>query len=217
MTKASHATRGRLLAAAERLFAERGFDGTSVVEITSQAGCNRAAVNYHFGSKENLYREVFRRELKKLRELRIRRVLELAAGAHPPTLEEVLEAFTMAFLKPLVEPGEGRLLVELWSREMMEPRLPRELFRREMLNPLREGLTEALRTAEPCLDHEGASLAVFSLVSQLVHVVHLAHLGRLRDPSADEPWNPETIHRLARHIVRFTVGGVRALCAGGHP
>ena len=210
-------TRNRLLATAERFFAEKGFDGTSVRDITTAAGCNVAAVNYHFGSKENLYREVFRHRLAALRDLRIRRIREAMSGDHPPTLEGVIQAFTMAFLEPLVEPGEGRLLVELWGREMLEPRLPRELFRREMLNPVRDALVGALLAVEPGLGPEAASMAVFSLVSQLVQVVHLAHVGRRHGLTTQDPWNPENLDRMARHIVRFTAGGIRALRSGGNP
>ena len=55
-------TMRQLLAAAQKLFAEKGFRGTSIRDIVTEAGSNVAAVNYHFGSKENLYREVFRRQ-----------------------------------------------------------------------------------------------------------------------------------------------------------
>ncbi len=213
-------TRRRLLDAAERLFAEKGFDGASVREITTSAGCNLAAVNYHFGSKENLYREVFLRRLGLLRDRRITRIREALEAGSPPTLEAVLKAFTLAFLEPLTEAGEGRLLVELWGREMLERHLPRELFRREMLDPVRTALVHALRTVEPGLDEEAASLAVFSLLSQLVHLVHLAHLAHT-DASHGlgeaDPWSPGNLERLTRHVVLFTAGGIRALASGGSP
>src|SRR3989442_13609471 len=76
-------TRERLLEAAERLFAERGFRATSVRALTSEAGCNVASVNYHFGGKEGLYREMFRRRLVALREQRIagiRRAMDETGG-----------------------------------------------------------------------------------------------------------------------------------------
>ena len=56
-------TRIRILDAAEKLFMEHGFDGTSMRMITSSAKVNLAAVNYHFGSKDALIQEVFRRRL----------------------------------------------------------------------------------------------------------------------------------------------------------
>ena len=57
-------TREKLLDAAERLFAEQGFDSTSLRQITSAAGANLAAVNYHFGSKDDLIVEVLDRRIK---------------------------------------------------------------------------------------------------------------------------------------------------------
>jgi len=63
-------TRDRLLDASEGLFASRGYAATSVRDITTEAGCNLAAINYHFGSKHNLYREVFRRRLATTRRAR---------------------------------------------------------------------------------------------------------------------------------------------------
>jgi AcrR family transcriptional regulator len=64
-------TRERLLEVAERRFAEHGFTDTSVRDITAGAGCNLASVNYHFGGKEQLYLEIFRRRLGRMREDRL--------------------------------------------------------------------------------------------------------------------------------------------------
>ena len=56
MTRPSEVTRERIMKAAERLFAERGYDGTSVRAIVAKARVNQAAINYHFDGKEGLYR-----------------------------------------------------------------------------------------------------------------------------------------------------------------
>jgi AcrR family transcriptional regulator len=65
-------TRERILDVAERLFMGHGYDGTSMRMITGEAAVNLAAVNYHFGSKESLMQEVFRRRLDWLNEERMR-------------------------------------------------------------------------------------------------------------------------------------------------
>ncbi|MBS1131732.1 MAG: transcriptional regulator, TetR family, partial [Proteobacteria bacterium] len=65
-------TRERILDAAERLFMAHGYEGTSMRQITGEAGVNLAAVNYHFGSKESLMQEVFRRRLDWLNDERMR-------------------------------------------------------------------------------------------------------------------------------------------------
>ena len=58
--------RNRLLDAAERLFAENGYNGTSIRDLTSAADCNIAAVNYHFGGKDKLYIQMFHRQMLRM-------------------------------------------------------------------------------------------------------------------------------------------------------
>ena len=59
-------TKDRILHAAEELFAAQGFATTSLRQVTSRADVNIAAVNYHFGSKDNLVNEVFRRRMDEM-------------------------------------------------------------------------------------------------------------------------------------------------------
>ena len=88
-------TRERLLDAAERLFADKGFQETSVRAITTEANAHLAAVNYHFGSKQELIHSVIARRLDPLNRERIR-LLEAAqaeAGGTPVPLTSILHAF----------------------------------------------------------------------------------------------------------------------------
>jgi len=64
-------TKDRILDAAEHLYARKGYHSTSLREITGQAGVNLAAVNYHFGSKENLLRAILERRIVPLNEVRL--------------------------------------------------------------------------------------------------------------------------------------------------
>ena len=82
--KTNHDTRDRILDVAEQLFMAHGYEGTSLRVITNAAEVNLAAVNYHFGSKEALLREVFRRRLAWLNRERLRALdaLESEAGGH---------------------------------------------------------------------------------------------------------------------------------------
>src|SRR5689334_16894391 len=133
----SAATRDRLLDAAERLFAERGFRTASVRDITRESSCNIAAVNYHFGGKANLYREVFLRRLRAICKQRvdsIRRALTKAGG--DANLDLLLREFTSAFVSPLVDDGSGRLWLLLLAQEMIDPQLPPATFHAEMIEPL---------------------------------------------------------------------------------
>ena len=72
MTTTTPHTRDRLLDSAERLFAENGVDATSLRHITNDAEANLASVNYHFGSKEELFRQVFARRIGPINQERLR-------------------------------------------------------------------------------------------------------------------------------------------------
>ena len=220
MTKTAHETgaedptRERLLDAAERLFAEKGYDATSVREITQAAHCNIAAVNYHFGGKDNLYLQVFQRRLDALRRLRTGRLQQaMEEAGDGATVELVVATFTASFLEPLVDESEGRMIMELMAREMLDPHLPRRVLFETMIDPVQESLASALRRVVPGLGAEDAELCVQSIVGQLVHVIHHA---RLRHGTDAPSWPAAELDRMARHITRFSAAGVLAV-AGGDP
>ena len=93
------ATKAAVLVAAERLFALHGFQSVSVRDITSAAGVNLASINYHFGSKDALLFEIFRRRTAELNRERARMLHEAAArhGGKPP----VRAILTALFAPPL--------------------------------------------------------------------------------------------------------------------
>ena len=81
-------TKDRILHAAEELFAQQGFASTSLRQVTSRADVNIAAVNYHFGSKDNLVNEVFRRRMDEMSAQRLE-ALKAATRNVPGQLEPV--------------------------------------------------------------------------------------------------------------------------------
>src|SRR5437764_13750276 len=93
-SRAPAATKQRILDTAESLFMEHGFEATSLRSITAAAGVNLAAVNYHFGSKEELFQSVLTRRLDPMNHARLSLLTRLEAAAAPPPLScaEILEA-----------------------------------------------------------------------------------------------------------------------------
>jgi AcrR family transcriptional regulator len=83
------ATKAAVFAAGERLFALNGFRGVSVRDITAEAGVNIASLNYHFGSKDALIFEIFRRRAAELSRERARMLHEATTrhAGRPPTRE----------------------------------------------------------------------------------------------------------------------------------
>jgi AcrR family transcriptional regulator len=198
----------RILDASERLFSERGYSATSVRNITTEARCNVAAVNYHFGGKDKLYREMFRRRLRTLRDRRIASIRDaLPAAGNPASLEEFLRAFAREFIEPLVAapdaPGQPDDSVgfTLITRELVDRHLPHE-FIKEMFEPVETAWSEALARFCPGLDEESARLCMHSMVGQLVHVVHLQrHAGRVEACA---------LPHILEHIVGYSAAGIRS-------
>jgi AcrR family transcriptional regulator len=201
-------TRERLLETAERLFAEKGFDGTSVRAITAEAGCNLAAVNYHFGGKDQLYEEIFRQRLAALRSQRLASIRSVVdEGRGRISLEILLREFAATFLEPFMEAGAGRMWQRLLWREMVEPHLRQGLFAEQIITPVHEELAAALVPACPGLDLETARRCTYSLVGQLVHFMRLE---RYFDDTAQEATGRLPVPELIDHVVRFSAAGIRA-------
>lgn len=104
-------TKSKILDAAEDLFAENGFNGTSLREITSLAEVNLAAVNYHFGSKKELIKAVMSRYMNELSP-RLEAALIDVCQQEKITLLNVFSAFVepLLSLNKLKEHGTSNFL-----------------------------------------------------------------------------------------------------------
>ena len=193
-------TRERLLDAAERLFAARGFAGTSVRRITDEAQANLGAINYHFRSKDNLYAEVFARRATLVVEPLIVAARDAAATARTSP-DRAFLALGRAFLAPHQDRAVSLRLRRLFAREVFEPRMPRQLFLRQFLEPTIDAFASVVQHARPDLPEADARACGHAFLAQLVHV---ARGTGVVETSADE--------RLAK-AVRFTVAAVRHISA----
>jgi len=90
-------TKDKILDAAEKLFSDNGFNGTSLREITSLAEVNLAAVNYHFGSKKELIKAVMSRYMNELSPKLIN-TLQAVQAQENPSLIQVFSAFVEPLL-----------------------------------------------------------------------------------------------------------------------
>ena len=107
--------RARLLHAALKLFAQKGFAKTSTREIAQAAGANIAAIQYYFGDKAGLYSATFSEPMGNPR--------DVIAAFTPPalTLRQALEIFFTAYLEPLKQGELVQDCLRLHLREMLEP------------------------------------------------------------------------------------------------
>jgi len=120
----AQSTRKGIADAAEVLFGENGFAGTSLRQITEKAGANLAAVNYHFRSKEDLYRHVLFRRLRPINAERLTLLAqaEQLAGDNPVPFKAVLDTFVRPWLRHANAPASGGIPSQrLLSRELIDP------------------------------------------------------------------------------------------------
>src|SRR5260221_14076191 len=123
--KPQHETRTRILDAAEELFMQHGFEATSMRLLTSKAGGNLAAVNYHFGSKDALIEAVFRRRVDPMNTTRVAELerLEADAAGRPLSPDAIIRAFIGPSLRLIEDAKSGRRhLIRRCRRPLHRPR-----------------------------------------------------------------------------------------------
>ncbi|HEX5392096.1 MAG TPA: TetR/AcrR family transcriptional regulator [Rhodocyclaceae bacterium] len=121
---AASETNARILDVAERLFMERGYEGTSTRMVTTEAKVNLAAVNYHFGSKEALMQAVLRRRLAILNQERLRVLdeAEAAANGSPLKPSQIVDGFFGTLLRMAEDESKGgHTFQRLIGRTLTEP------------------------------------------------------------------------------------------------
>ena len=197
-------TRSRLIEAAGRLFADQGYKRVTIRQICRAAGANVAAVNYHFGGKLGIYREVLETAIGKLQ-----RVTEesIRAGAGKPA-DVRLRQFVRVFVTTVAQGGptwiRGLMFRETWDPtpalgELVERGLrPRIEYLSGILAELL-GLPPSDRRVRMCAG---------SVQSQLVMAAWNPVAERLYP---GPPPTREDIDVIVDHITRFSLGGLSAL------
>lgn len=200
----------RLLDSAEELFCEHGFDGASIRDIAASADCNIASVNYYFGGKEKLYKEVWRRYLTTMRDIRISSINKvMSQNGGQPKLEDLLRSFAEGFIGPLIDETKTRRFCKLIAREMIDQHLPVNMFLDDIMTPTLNAMRNALIRICPGLDESKILFVIISIVGQLLHVLHVKAIFQQMD-GADLP--RFELAQAIDHVVKFSTAGILDLC-----
>jgi AcrR family transcriptional regulator len=203
-------TKERILDSAERLFATHGFDGTSLRDITADAGVNLAAVNYHFGSKLSLLRSVFARRFEPINRDRIKRLDKLeeyaATNGRMPEVEDILRALFAPIFERLREANGGwGQVIQLVGHTHSELNAD---IRNAFMSQFEEVVVRfmsAIRRVLPHLSDEVLRYRCLFLIGAMAHtLVFSQHRGLpLLAPVPDPRVSLE-------NLVSFCVAGLRA-------
>jgi len=206
VASSTHETKEQIITVAERLFADNGFAGTTLRNVVSEARVNLAAVNYHFGSKEELFRAVVSRFARPVVEQELRLLSELKAGAELPSLEEILTVILKPSLEILSE-DEGTRLVRarFMGRCRTEPEPIQSIANKEFAAAT-EAFLDLLQRVLPEQSRSQLGWKFDLVIAALIRVL----------TEAGQPYallksnHSEHIQETTQQLVRFLSPGMRS-------
>jgi TetR/AcrR family transcriptional regulator, regulator of cefoperazone and chloramphenicol sensitivity len=195
-------TRERIAEAAGEIFAERGFDGTTVRDICQLAGANIAAVNYYFGDKHRLYVEaVVRAHRWRMEQAR------LPEWSDDTPAETKLADFITTFIRRVRTGPEDTWHTKLMMREMAHPTAACAELVQSSIRPQFEILLAILRELLPSdVSAERLRLTGFSIVGQCLFY-HLAD-PVVRNLLTSNEYSELDVTKLAKHILDFSISSI---------
>jgi AcrR family transcriptional regulator len=198
--------RERLLDAAARLFAERGFNGVSVREIAAAAEVNLGVIPYYFGTKENLLQEVFQRLFSPVlaeRRSRIKGIFEHCGDATPDIRELLRAALEPVFRQSRSNDTYRRLA----GRSSTDPTPEVRRVIDKTYAPSSISVPVALRRACPHLSDTEFNWRYFCLHGAVQYV--LADVGRIQAVVGKDfdTSNPEV---ALNYVIPFLAAGLLA-------
>jgi AcrR family transcriptional regulator len=199
------ATKALVFCAAERLFALQGFQSVSVRDITAAAGVNLASVNYHFGSKDALLNDIFRRRTAELNRERAK-LLHEANDRHQgaPPVRDILNALMTPPLRWLAPGHERRISLQFLIRARGEGTDEMRQTLRTDVSHLKR-FSDALLAALPQLAPEDVYWRLHFALG-MIHQNRLAELDRLSALS-EGVTREDDVERLLIRMVDFAEAG----------
>jgi len=201
-------TQRNLLMAASEIFAEKGFRDATIVEISKRAKTNVAAINYHFGDKETLYREAWRHSFRE------------SIKNYPPdggvdasaSPECRLVGRVTALLRRITD--NGNIEFSIAHQELAKPTGLLEEVMHEEFDPLQQRFESLVREI---IGHHASETQVrfcaVSIISQCVLPSFINRIEKRETKAKKESWRIDDIQCYSEHVVRFSLAGLSAVRA----
>ena len=199
-------TQKSLLIAASKIFAEKGFRDTTVAEISKRAKTNVAAINYHFGDKETLYREAWRHSFRE------------SIKAYPPdggvdakaSPEHRLTGQVEALLRRITDNGNVEFSIS--HQEIAKPTGLLEEVMHEEFEPLQQRFESLVHEI---LGKHSSKIQVrfcaISIISQCVLPSFINRMEKQKKNPNRNTWRVDDIEGYAQHVVAFSLAGMTAI------
>ena len=205
-TVSSIDTKEQILDVAERIFAERGFAGTTLRNVVSEAGVNLAAVHYHFGSKEELFRAVISRIARPVVEQELASLNQLQQEDDSPSVEAILTALLTPPLELIIEEEENSRMVraQFMGRCRVEPE-PIQSIANQEFDASCQAFLNALHQALPSQSRSQLKWKLDLVIAALIRVQTEAG-----SPDALlQSTKVEDVQHTVSSLVKFLAAGMR--------
>jgi AcrR family transcriptional regulator len=202
MTRPSEVTRERIMKAAARLFAERGYDGTSIRAIVAKARVNQAAINYHFDGKDGLYREVLRAAFRAMTEQQLAHAEEVKAMSR----EDAVGEFIRRQLHPLMARDEFSRHMRIFNWETVRPTAVFRNLLSEEAAPFMGHAADLVGRFLPDADRRTLMVAAIWLIGQCS--VFLRNREQLAEPPIGLVLDESAVEWLSQMISRWVIAGL---------
>jgi AcrR family transcriptional regulator len=196
----------KLLKAAETLFATKGFKEVSVREIAACADVNSALVGYYFGSKQGLFNDVYQAHAIPLSNERMRRLSAITQRGRKPSIEEILEAWLLPWLRSGSEWGESALNLRLTANISME----RWSHAKKALPAMERTHTAFIKVLQDCVPHLSKDILMWRM-----HFLMGAFTFGVRNPGpllafSKRRCNPADLEAALNQMLPYAVAGFSA-------
>ncbi len=202
MTRPSEMTRERIFKAAERLFADRGYEETSVRAIVAKARVNQAAINYHFAGKDGLYREVLRAAFRALTEHQLSHAQETKTMPR----EKALGEFVRHQLRPLLARDELSRYIRIFNWEAVRPTAVYRKLMTEEAAPFMGLAVDLVRRFMPGADQRTLMMAAVWLIGQCI--IFVRNREQLANPPVGLVLDDAAVERVAELVTAWALAGL---------
>jgi TetR/AcrR family transcriptional regulator, regulator of cefoperazone and chloramphenicol sensitivity len=202
MTRPSDITRERILKAAQSLFADLGYRDTSVRAVVAKARVNQAAINYHFGSKDGLYREVLRAAIRALTEHQLAHAEEIKGMPR----ENALAEFIKYQLRPLAARDQISRYYRILNWETVRPTTVYRNLISEEAAPFLGFAIDLMRRFMPNADQRTLTMAAIWLVGQCT--IFVRNREQLANPPVSLDLDDAAVERLTNLVSAWALSGL---------
>jgi AcrR family transcriptional regulator len=202
MKRPSKITRDRIIKTAVRLFAERGYEATSIRTLAAKAHVNQAAINYHFKTKDGLYREILRAAIHALTEDQLSHAQETKAMPR----ERALGEFVRQQLRPLSARDEVTRYIHILNWEAVRPTAVYRKLVSEEAAPFMGFAVDLIRRFLPHADQRTLVMAAVWLMGQCHTFIR--YREQLAMPPVSLALDEPAVDRLSALISGWALAGL---------